>query len=202
MNTKRIALAAALAAAGLLAVAEPPAAPAGRPPGAGASGPRHPGGVAPGGQYRPAHPGGYRPGHGSGSHHHGFHGYGSSSYWGWGVGIGVGIPLALGWYDPYWWGSPYYYPSYSWGPAHGLAYGGYGYACAPFGDCGREYAARNEPAPPTTEVPPPVPGEDGGPTQRPLHLNYCDSAGAWFPHVRSCPGGWRLVLPEYRGTAP
>jgi len=118
------------------------------------------------------------------------------------VGIGVGIPLALGLYDPYWWGFPYFYPSYSWGPAPGLAYGGFRYACGPFGDCGREYAARNEPTPPTTELPPPAPGEDGGPTQRPLHLNYCDSAGAWFPHVRSCPGGWRLVLPEYRGTAP
>lgn len=177
MNSKRIALAAVLAAAGLLAVADLPAAPAGRP-------------------------GGYRPGHGSGSYHHGSHGYGSSSYRGWGVGIGVGIPLALGLYAPHWWGSPYYYPSHSYGPAYGLAYGGYGYACGPYGDCGREYAARNEPTPPTTEVPPPAPGEDGGPTQRPLHLNYCHSAGAWFPNVRSCPGGWRLVLPEYRGTAP
>jgi hypothetical protein len=61
----------------------------------------------------------------------------------------------------------------------------------------RERLSSAQPVEPTTQVPPPAPGEDGGPTQRPLHLNYCDSARAWFPHVRSCPGGWRLILPEY-----
>ena len=188
MNPKRIALAAVVAAAGLLAVADLPAAPAGRPPGGGAG--------SPGGHFWPSHPGGYR--YGRGFYRYSSHGHVNSSYWGWGVGIGVGIPWAFGRYDPYWWGSPNVYPPYPWGSA----YGGYGYACGPYGDCAREYAARNEPTPPSTEVPPPAPGEVGGPTQRPLHLNYCDSAGAWFPNVRSCPGGWRLVLPEYRGTPP
>ena len=189
MNPKRIALAVVLAVAGLLAVADLPAAPAGRPPGGGAG--------SPGGHFWPSNPGGYRPGRGF--YRYSSHGHINSSYWGWGVGIGVGIPWALSRYnDPYWWGSPNVYPWYPWGSA----YGGYGYACGPYGDCARAYAARNEPAPPSTELPPPAPGEVGGPTQRPLHLNYCDSAGAWFPNVRTCPGGWRLVLPEYRGTAP
>jgi hypothetical protein len=63
--------------------------------------------------------------------------------------------------------------------------------------CWQERAA-GEPTPPTTEVAPAAPGEDGGPTQRPLHLNYCDSARAWYPQVRTCLSGWRLVRPEYR----
>ncbi len=168
MDAKRIALVAALAAAGMLIVAELPAAPSPR------------GGGRPGG-------------HGSHGSWHGSHGgHWRGSDWGWGLGLAIGVPWALGWYDPWYWG-PAYYPSHAYGPA----YRGYGYACEQDEDCWRERLARTEPAPPTTEVAPAVPGEEGGPTQRPLHLNYCDSAKAWFPHVRACPGGWRLVLPEY-----
>lgn len=165
-----------------------------RPPsGSGGGGARH--GYSGGG---PVH--GYRGG--SGYHHYGGSGYGHShgyrgSYWGWGVGLAVGVPWGWGWYDPYWYGSGWGYgnPYYAY-PAYGYA-APYGYGCWPYGDCYREQVARTEPTPPTTEVPPPAPGESGMPTQRPLHLNYCDSAGAWFPQVTSCPGGWRLVPPDY-----
>jgi len=137
-------------------------------------------------------------GHGrhGGSHGHSGHsGYRGGSYWGW--GLAVGIPWGLGWYGSAAWGYPYS-PAYAYGiayPDYGMAYPAYGYSCAYGQDCWR--AAQAEPTPPSTVVPPPAPGKDGGPTRRPLHLNYCDSARAWFPHVRSCPGGWRLVLPEY-----
>ena len=188
MNPKRIALLACLAAAGILGVAEVPAAPVSRHGGGSVSGPRH-SGAAPshGGSFRPSHPGNRGPGPGT----HWNRGHWSHSGWGWGLGLAFGVPWALGWYDP-WWG-PLYYPPYPYGPA----YRSYGYSCAEDEDCWRESLARSEPAPPTTEVAPAAPGEDGGPTQRPLHLNYCDSARAWFPYVRTCPGGWRLVLPEY-----
>lgn len=148
----------------------------------------------------PRQGGGARPGHsgGSGYRHHGGsghgHGYHGGSSWGW--GIAVGVPWALGLYDPYWYGGSYYpYPAYGYAPPYS-GYG-YGYGCGPYGECWREGMARAEPTPPTTEVPPAATGEDGGPTQRPLHLNYCESARAWFPHVRTCPGGWRLVRPEF-----
>jgi hypothetical protein len=62
----------------------------------------------------------------------------------------------------------------------------------------RERYAGSEPTPPTTQVAPAPGAGEGGPNERPLHLNYCDAARAWFPQVRTCPGGWRLVLPEYR----
>jgi hypothetical protein len=139
----------------------------------------------------PRHGGsGYRHAGGSG-HGHGYHG---GAHWGWGIALGV--PWALGWYAPYGAGGAYYpYPAYGYAPPY--AGYGYGYGCGPFGECGRDPMARMEPTPPTTEVPPAAPGEEGGPTQRPLHLNYCESARAWFPHVRTCPGGWRLVRPEY-----
>lgn len=191
MDAKRIALVAALAAAGMLMVAEAPAAPSPRGGGPVASGPRHPGGGGHRPDFRPGRPGG----HGSHGSWHGSHGgHWRGSDWGWGLGLAIGVPWALGWYDPWYWGPSWsYYPSHAYGPV----YRGYGYACEQDEDCWRERLARTEPAPPTTEVAPAAPGEEGGPTRRPLHLNYCDSANAWFPHVRACPGGWRLVLPEY-----
>lgn len=182
-----------------VSLAAPPAAaaPSSGPGASNASGSR-------GGGYRPVNPGGSRPGYPGGAGRHGGYGhsghYGHYSHghyggyypgWGWGVGIGLGVPWGLGWYDPWWgWGS---YPSYG----YGAAYPNYAYACELDEDCLRARESRNEPAAPTTEVPPAAFGAEGGPTQRPLHLNYCDSARAWFPQVRTCPGGWRLVRPEY-----
>lgn len=151
---------------------------------------RAPSGARPSGGPGYAGHSGYRghSGHGGSHGYSGHSGYHGGSYWGW--GLAYGIPLGLGLYGSTAWGYPYY-PAYAYGPA----YPAYGYSCAYGEDCWR--AAQAEPTPPSTVVPPPAPGEDGGPTRRPLHLNYCDAARAWFPHVRSCPGGWRLILPEY-----
>jgi hypothetical protein len=134
------------------------------------------------------------PHHSSGGNRH-QGGHGGHGYRGWGWGIGLGVPLALGWYDP-WWGLPYYstYPTYGYAPV----YRGYaGNACEQDEDCWRARMAPAEPAAPTTQVPPAIPGEADLPVERPLHLNYCDAAKAWFPQVRSCPGGWRMVRPSY-----
>jgi hypothetical protein len=188
-----VGLAASMLALGAVAEAAPRQ--GGSPGGysGGGARPAHPGGAA-----RPGYSGSARHGHYDGSrHYYGGHGHAhyGGSYWGWGLALGV--PWGWGLYDPYWYGygySPYYYGY----PAYGYAYGyPSGYPCGPYGECYREQLARSEPTPPTTEVPPPVPGADGAPTQRPLHLNYCDSAKAWFPQVRTCPGGWRMVRPEY-----
>jgi len=143
-----------------------------------------------------------RPGYGGGGHGHGGHyghrGHYSSSSWGWGLGVAIGAPWALGWVDPYWWGSAYY-PSYAYRgvyPAYPYGYG-YGQGCGLDDDCWRAQQAQSEPGPPTTQIPPLASGAEGGPTERPLHLNYCESARAWFPHVQTCAGGWRLIRPEY-----
>lgn len=191
MSTMRIALLACLAGAGLAGTAQAPAAPLSKPIGVSVSSaarhgasPAHrgigrPGGhrISPGGHWR-ASPWG--------------HSHGGHSHWGWGLGLAIGVPWALGWYDPWW--SPSYYAPYPYGTVHRS----YGYACAQDEDCWRDRMAPAEPAAPTTQVAPAAPGEDGAPTQRPLHLNHCDSARAWFPHVRTCPEGWRLVRPDYR----
>ena len=181
---RRISLASLMAFA-LFACAPVESAPPGRQgPGARPGGGSGYGGSHSGGHYRPGAPG-Y--GHG------GNHGY-SYPYWGWGLGLAISAPWALGWYDPYWWG-PAVYPSY----AYRGVYPAYPYnnGCGIDDDCWRALQSQNQPPAPTTEVPPLAAGADGGPTERPLHLNYCDSARAWFPHVRTCPGGWRLIRPEY-----
>jgi hypothetical protein len=151
-----------------------------------------------------AAPGGHRGG-ASGSHgghyggpsghyggHYGGRYYGHSwrPYWGW--GLALGLPLAWGWYDPWWWG-PAYYPSYAYGPV----YRGYPYACEEDQDCWGNRAVPADPSAPTTQVPPPAAGAGGGPTERPLHLNYCESAKAYFPAVPSCPEGWRMTRPRF-----
>jgi hypothetical protein len=162
--------------------------------------PRHggsPGGGYSGGGARHGHSGGSGYRHYGGSGYRYSHGHYYGSNWGW--GLALGLPLAWGLYDPYGyggWGWAYGAPYYGY-PAYGYSYPGGGFPCAPYEECYRDQVARSEPTPPTTEVPAPAPGANGTPTQRPLHLNYCDSARAWFPHVRSCPEGWRMVRPEY-----
>ncbi|MBK8323142.1 MAG: hypothetical protein IPL06_10480 [Betaproteobacteria bacterium] len=131
--------------------------------------------------------GGYR--HGGGHGHHGGH-------WGWGWGLAVGVPLTLGFYDPWYWGAPRY--------GYGVPYAPVPYAtCEPNTDCWIERQAQAEPPAPTTQVAPSgafgaAPGPaDGPPTQRPLHLNYCEASRAWFPAVSSCASGWRMTRPAY-----
>lgn len=140
-------------------------------------------------------------GHGGGHGHGGSYGYRGGyrhgGYWGWGWGLAIGVPWALGYYDPWYWGG---YPRY-------YAYGPYPRnSCEQDEDCWRERRAREEPPAPTTQVAPsgaiapaavPVPVE-GAPTQRPLHLNYCDESRAYYPAVATCASGWRMTAPAYR----
>ena len=202
MNPKCKVLLAGLAASVFALASAADAAPRqGGSPGGGYSGggARH--GYSGGARYGHSGGSGYRHYSGSGYRHYGGsgHGYSHGHYYGsnWGWGLALGLPLALGYYDPYWYGGWGYGGPYYGYPAYGYSYPGSGFPCAPYEECYRDQVARSEPTPPTTEVPPPAPGADGAPTQRPLHLNYCDSARAWFPHVRSCPEGWRMVRPEY-----
>jgi hypothetical protein len=143
----------------------------------------------------PTRGGGPRHGGGYGGHgHHGGNGHGS--YWGW--GLAVGVPWTLGWYDPWYWG----YPRNAYGPYDGSAPA---YWCERDEDCWRERRANEEPAAPTTQLPPsaaigpaaaPLPA-GGAPTQRPMHLNYCEASRAWFPAVTTCTSGWRFTIPAY-----
>jgi hypothetical protein len=139
--------------------------------------------------------------HGGHYGNHGGHGYhyrGPGVHWGWGLGLALGVPWALGYYDPWYWGPRYYYngPYYARGPLP---------ACDLDEDCWRERRAREEPPVPTTQVPSsaaigpaaaPAPAE-GAPTQRPLHLNYCEASRAYYPAVTSCASGWRMTAPRY-----
>ena len=140
------------------------------------------------------HGGGYG-GHGGYGHHGG---HGSGGHWSWGWGLAVGVPWTLGWYDPWYWG----YPRPTYGPYYGSAPA---YWCERDEDCWRERRASEEPAAPTTQLPPsavigpaaaPLPAE-GAPTQRPMHLNYCEASRAWFPAVTTCASGWRFTIPAY-----
>ena len=86
---------------------------------------------------------------------------------------GVYLGLALGW--PYWagypyWGSPYYYP--------------------PYGE--RVVVVPSEPSvyveQPRVES---APGAG--------YWYYCAGAGAYYPYVQECPGGWQRVSPRPPG---
>ncbi len=112
-------------------------------------------------------------GHGSG----GGHWSGGHRSWGGGprVGLYLGAPLLFGsWY----WGYPYdyYYPRtvivdrvIERDPA---------------------YPEGTIESAPTTELPAPA---AGAPTQGPTYMNFCESAKAYYPKVRTCPEGWKFV---------
>ena len=120
-----------------------------------------------------------------GGHWGGFRGayVGPRWYGGWGgyrwygprVGFYFGVPVVLG---LGYWGSPYY-----WGPRETVVY--------------REVI--REPAEDDTrEAPPaerPAPRAEPAPTTGPLYMNYCESAKAYYPKVRSCPEGWKFITP-------
>jgi hypothetical protein len=129
--------------------------------------------------------------------HYGGHGHGAS-HWGWGWGLALGVPWALGFYDP-WYRN---YPQYGYGTYYAP---GPHATCEPNSDCWIERQSQAEPPAPTTQVAPqgpvgappgPAPAE-GAPTQRPLHLNYCEASRAWFPAVSRCDSGWRMTRPAY-----
>jgi hypothetical protein len=51
---------------------------------------------------------------------------------------------------------------------------------------------------PAVTNPPPVYVEKGsdGPVLSPEYWYYCSSAGAYYPDVQDCPGGWQPVPPR------
>lgn len=130
----------------------------------------------------PAHGPRHRPGYPS--HGHGHRHFGHSHHW-WGVY----------WAAPFLWGGYYLgypYPWAYWGPRYGW------YSDRPAWTEPVEAGAivpSEAAAAPSTQVDATAPG---APTQRPLYLNYCPSAGAYYPKVSSCPEGWTMRQPEYR----
>jgi hypothetical protein len=141
--------------------------------------------------------GGYRGGYSGNGHgryygghsHYGHRHYYGSAYWGW-WGAAIAAPfLWAGYYGPwpYWSYTGYYGPYYS--SYYGPGYGGYPWVA----DAGYSAPSAAEPVP-TTEVPP---LGAGAPTERPLYLNYCAEAQAYFPKVTTCAGGWQVRRPQY-----
>ena len=117
---------------------------------------------------------GHRGGNWGGGHHGGH--WGGGHRWGPRFGFYFGAPVLFGAYA---WGYPYdyYYPR-----------------TVVVDRVLERYPASYpegvmESAPRTTEVP----MTQGGPTQVPTYMNYCDSAKAYYPKVTSCPEGWKFL---------
>jgi len=51
-------------------------------------------------------------------------------------------------------------------------------------------------APPPASYPPRVAYSRPSAPARPFHWYYCQSAGGYYPYVRTCPGGWLTVAPR------
>jgi hypothetical protein len=131
-------------------------------------------------QHHSGRGGGNWSGHGGG----GWSGRGASvgRHWGggrsWGprVGVYIGAPIVFG---SYYWGSPwwddYYYPRST------IVYRER--IIEPYPQSYNEVEITPAEAAPRTE---------GAPTQVPSYRNYCESAGAYYPKVTSCPEGWRF----------
>ena len=60
------------------------------------------------------------------------------------------------------------------------------------------------PPPPYYYAPPPVYVEPYPATPAPQTQDwfYCPNAGAYYPYVKQCPGGWQRVLPQQPGELP
>jgi hypothetical protein len=87
------------------------------------------------------------------------------------VGVGIGVP------GPAWYGPPLWAPRPLWGyPA---------VAAAPPVYYG----------PPPVIVPPPAYTSPSAAAESD-YWYYCEGARAFYPYVRSCPGGWMRVVPE------
>lgn len=169
MNRIRAAVVASLISIGCLAAADSQAAPGGNR-----------GGGYRGGSTGPSHgtySGSWRGGY-SHSYYRGGH-YRYGYYW----PLGIGLALAAPWY----WGS-YYYP-YSYGPGYVYPAGPEG---MPYSEAPGGYGPATEPS---TDIGPV--SEPGAPMERPLYLNYCASARAYYPKVKSCAEGWQMARPAY-----
>ena len=107
----------------------------------------------------------------AGPHGGGHGGHGGDAGW-WGLGIGLG----LGWEAAHVF-NPYYYPAYPvyYYPAPPVYY----YQVSP---------------PPVMVAPPPGTAASAPPAPPPAaNWYYCDSARGYYPNVRQCPEGWRMI---------
>ena len=114
-------------------------------------------------------------GHGGrGGHHVGFH-HGHSGFHGrFFFDFGVGF-----WPGPFYWGAPIV----------GWPYGGWPYATY----AGWPYVGWPYYPPQATEAAPP----DSQPQQQqPYYWYYCENPQGYYPYVKSCPGGWKQVIPN------
>ena len=97
--------------------------------------------------------------------------------------LGIGVALAAPWY----WGSYYYPYPYGYGPAYAYP--------APYNEA-PAYGYSIAPEEPSADIGPV--SEPGAPLQHPLYLNYCASAKAYYPKVKSCAEGWQMARPGYQ----
>jgi hypothetical protein len=159
-------------------------------PGGGASGFRGGGAGVRGGGYRGGASGFHAGGAGwaGGGYRGGASGRGGG-YYGGGVYHGGGYHGGGGWYGGTrvvvgggygWWGSPGW-----WGPGWwGTSYPYYAPAPVVVQQAPTEYIQLS-PAPPEQE-----------------YWYYCQSAGAYYPYVKECPGGWMQVVPQPTSPGP
>lgn len=102
----------------------------------------------------------------------GFHGGGS----GWHGGTRVFIGGGVGWWGwPGWWGPGWWDAPYP-------------YYAAP--------SAVVQPAPTEYIQQAPAPPAQG------YYWYYCQNAGAYYPYVKECPGGWMQVVPQPAPPGP
>jgi hypothetical protein len=89
-------------------------------------------------------------------------------------GVNIGVPF---W--PWYYGPAYYPPAYAYPPA---------YYYPPVVAEPPVYIEQ----PPATYVPPPAP-QAQAPAPQTGNWYYCESAQGYYPYVKECPSGWRMV---------
>lgn len=115
-------------------------------------------------------------GHGHGSWRGGYgHGYRHGGFYGPRVGFYFGVPVLWG---PWWGYDPYFYPR------ERVIYR------EAVGEPVYEETVRELPRSEGTGTLQPAP------TGGPVGTSYCESSRAYFPAVRACPEGWRLMPPN------
>lgn len=110
-----------------------------------------------------------------------------------GARVGVGVYVGPGWWGPrpYWgagyWGGGYWGAPY-WGGYYAPYYPYYGYPPVVVQPAPQVYIERD--APPQTAPPP------ASPAPQQNWWYFCPGAGAYYPYIRECPGGWQRVAPQ------
>jgi hypothetical protein len=144
-------------------------------------------GVSSGGGYHGgvSHGGGHYGGGSRGyGYHGGSHGY-SRGYYGGGYRGYYG-----GHHHGYWGGGWYpWYPYYGFGFVFPPVYYGYPYYPGSYGYSGDPYPYAND----YSSLQPDAYSE---PEPQTYYWYYCEAAQAYYPYVKSCPGGWKKELPN------